>query len=507
MEAHMKTGVRSTAGGWVAWALALGIVAHAGCERRSGALRLGVARSNLAAQSGESQMATWTCTDDPCPWGDELSNPALAWPAEAQPVDTRLGYTVSPAVYLPASSANGLTVTIDAGSASLHAGNPQDSSHPLLAFLEEGESYDVFGLDPDEVLSVQSDAPFSYHIAPTEPGDHPDAGTDDAGTPDAGTDDTGTPDAGTDDAGTPDAGTDDAGTPDAGTDDAGTPDAGPPPDAPPPPDGPASASQAITWTCTGRQCPFDPTLTRQALVWQVERGAITTYLGYTASATVYLFGSQANGADVWIETGTVDLEAGLPGDVWPRILTTLHAGEHFHVTGLGDGEVLSAQSDDPFTYRISLPPAGDPPGDPRGSGSPGNLMQATRSLWRCNDVPGCFSDDWTGAVIAWPSWSAYSSNDRPGNLSRSVFAWDATQLYPYMGTWADGCEVTGESGIARVIEWQRGSGQWRETWLYPGRSHVIHLVPPEDGALIEGYDASPGFSASFRNCTPQPLHP
>jgi hypothetical protein len=273
-----------------------------------------------------------------------------------------------------------------------------------------------------------------------------------------------------------------------------------------PPDGPATASQAITWTCTGRQCPFGDTLTGQALVWQVERGAIATRLGYTASETVYLFGSRANGADIWIETGTADLQAGLPGDIWPRTLATLHAGEAFHVTGLANTQVLSVQSDQPFTYLVSVPPASDPPGDPP-SGGPADLMQAIPALWRCNDVPGCFSDDWTGAVIAWSSATAYQSNDRSGNLSRSVFAWDDTPLYPYMGAWAEGCEITGESGIARVIEWQRGSDQWRDTWLYPGQTHVIRLVPPEDGALIEGYDASPGFSVSVRNCTPQPLQP
>jgi hypothetical protein len=235
------------------------------------------------------------------------------------------------------------------------------------------------------------------------------------------------------------------------------------------------------------------------------RGAVPTYLGYTASDTIYLFGSRANGADIWIDSGRADLEAGLPGDVWPRTLAILHAGDSFHVTGLGNGEVLSAQSTQPFTYRVSLPPASDPSGDPP-SGGPGEVMQASPSLWRCN-VPECWSDDWTGAVIAWPSASAYTSNARPGNLSRSVFAWDDTPLTPYMGAWADGCEVTGESGIARVIEWQRGSGQWRDTWLYPGQTHVIRLVAPEDGALIEGYDASPGFSVSVRNCTPQPLPP
>jgi hypothetical protein len=133
-------------------------------------------------------------------------------------------------------------------------------------------------------------------------------------------------------------------------------------------------------------------------------------------------------------------------------------------------------------------------------------MQAAQSLWRCN-IPQCFSSDWTGAVIAWPSGTANTSNARPGNLSRSVFGLDNAPLYPYMGPWAEGCEVIGQSGITRVIEWQRGATTWRDTWLFPGEAHTIHLVPPENGALIEGYDASPGFSAVVRNCTPQSLAP
>jgi hypothetical protein len=428
-------------------------------------------------------MATWTCTGDPCPWGDELSNPALAWPPETNPVTTRLGYAVSPGVYLPASVANGLTVTIDFGSAVVHAGAPQDSSHPGLALLSAGDSYDVFDLDPDEVLSVQSADPFGYRVAPTPPAP-PDAGPGDP--PDAGTD-----------AAIPE------GPPDAGT----PPDAAPPPDAPVPPEG-STASQAITWTCTGHQCPFGPTRSAQALVWPVDREAIATNIGYTASAIVYLFGSRANGSHIWIDTGTVTLQAGLPGDIWFRTLATLHAGSSYHVAGLGFGEVLSAQSNDFFSYRILLPPPTPPAGGPPVTPGPGTLMHAVPSLWRCDpDVPSCFSAAWTGAVIPWPSWSASHGNARPGNLARLVYSLDDTPLYPYMGPWAQGCEVTGESGITRVIEWERGAGHWRDTWLYPGESHVIQLVPPENSALIEGFDGAPGFSATVRNCTPQPLEP
>jgi hypothetical protein len=132
-------------------------------------------------------------------------------------------------------------------------------------------------------------------------------------------------------------------------------------------------------------------------------------------------------------------------------------------------------------------------------------VQARRAFWRCRNTPGCFSEPWTGAVIPWPSWSAHQSNGRTGNVLRYVFATDGTPLYPYMGAWAEGCIITAESGKVSVIEWKYGASDWRKTILAPHESHTIHLVPPEDGALIESADESPSakFSVSLANCTPQ----
>jgi hypothetical protein len=88
-----------------------------------------------------------------------------------------------------------------------------------------------------------------------------------------------------------------------------------------------------------------------------------------------------------------------------------------------------------------------------------------------------------------------------------VYSAGGEPLYPYMGPWAHGCEVTAVSGTVKVVEWKRGSEQWRQTVLAPGESHVIALVPPEDGALIEGPGDSSIFSVSLRGCTPERLQP
>jgi hypothetical protein len=91
------------------------------------------------AVSGSSQFATWSCTGSPCPWGSSLGNDAIVWPASASPVNVRHGYTVSAGVYLPAANANGMTVSLQSGSATAYAGTPSGGSHRVLGRHHAGE--------------------------------------------------------------------------------------------------------------------------------------------------------------------------------------------------------------------------------------------------------------------------------------------------------------------------------------------------------------------------------
>ena len=465
----LRESLRST-GRWGALVWLCCAVAQTGCQSRSTEPQLAAAASRLTETTGESEMTTWTCTGtgSSCPWGDSLSNHALAWPASAEPIATRLGYETSPAVYLPAASANGLTISIEFGSADLFAGEPFASSHSFVATVSAGDSFRVSGLDDGEVLSVQSADSFGYRLTPSDPSDTPDAGVPE---PDAG---------------------------DPG------PDAGPAPDAGPGTTVGGTASQAVTWACTGTPCPWGTSPTGQALVWPAESRAITARLGYSVSTGIYLPAGNANGATISIDSGEAGVYAGLPGDASHRVIANLEAGDTVHITGLAGREVLSVQSDEEFTYHATLPPPGAPGDDPEGPAP--EVIQSQLALWRCN-TPTCVGADWTGAIITWPSWAAYQSNARVGDVSRSVFSTDGTPLFTYMGAWAEGCEVTAESGTVLIIEWQRGTNTWRETWLYPRQTHVIHLTSPENGAMIESYDGSPGFGVSLKNCTPQPLVP
>lgn len=414
---------------WVLW-----VTAQTGCVIAIDPT--GTARFALDEIAGTSQHVSWTCTGAPCPWGDSLGDEAIAWPASADPGSTRLGYTASPAAYLPAPIANGLIIEIEAGTAGVYAGDPLADSHRVLATLSAGQRFEVAGVVTGEVLSVQSATAFEYHVIPP---------------------------------------------------------------ALPPPDDPSAPSQTTTWNCAGSPCPWGDSVVGEAVVWPPDTGAITTRLGYSVVPAIYLPASRANGATIAIHGGSAGVYAGRPGDDAHRWLGTIAAGASFVVTGLLDGEVLSVQSEAPFRYQMWLGPQG---GD--GGGGGGDAVQAIEAFWHCN-IPACHGDPWTGAVINWPSWAAYQSNARAGDQSRSVYAADGTALYPYMGAWAEGCQVTAVSGVAVIIEWQRGADTWRATRLLPGQSHTIHLVAPENGAMIETDDGVPTFGVTLQNCTPQPV--
>ena len=388
-----------------------------------------------------SQFLTWTCTGSPCPWGSSTGAHAVVWPANKLPTASRLGYTVSSPAYLPATAANGVTVKVTSGTASLYAGAPNASSHIYIGTLSSGQSAQVSGLAADEVLSVQSDLGFLYEIT------YPSATT-------------------------------------------------PPPSVP--------QSQSVSWNCTGSPCPWGTSLSGRAIVWPSDKQPIATRLGYTVSGAIYLPTSIANGTGVKILSGSASLYAGAPGADSHRLLGTIGAGQSYNVFGLQAGEVLSVQGDNTFTYELTFglqPPSDPPPSNPPPAGS----MQSVNGRWTCN-TSSCSGGDWFAPVISWPSWAAYSSNNRSGNNSRTVYdAATGQALHPYMGSWANGCTVKAETGTVLIVEWKRGTDEWRETFLEAGESHTIHLVSPEDGAMIESYDFAPAFSISLTNCTPQPL--
>lgn len=135
-----------------------------------------------------------------------------------------------------------------------------------------------------------------------------------------------------------------------------------------------------------------------------------------------------------------------------------------------------------------------------------NPVTAYNALWRC-DIPECTTADWKGAVITWPSWSSYPNNARSNDQSRTVYSRDGDNiLYPYMGPWADGCQVTAVSGTVVIIEWERGTDTWVETQLEVGQTHTISLTAPQNNAMIEGpNEVWSEFVVSLANCTPQDI--
>lgn len=440
--------------------------------------------SNVYAQTSEaSQLVTWTCTGTPCNWGSPLSGHAVVWPEAMGPLNNRLGYTVSAGVYLPAQAASGLSVSLVSGSAGVYAGTPDAASHRVLTTLTAGQSYTISGVISGEVVSVQSDNGFTYTLGSNPASPTPTSSPTLVGTIEPTPVNTVEP--------TPDS----TGQPAFDT------------------------SQLVTWTCTGTPCGWGSPLNGQAVVWPESMGPLNNRLGYTVSAGIYLPAASAAGLSFSLVSGSASMYAGLPDAASHRVLATLNPGQSYTVSGVVSGEVISVQSDNAFTYTFEVNPATitptpDATATATATATPPcidpmtcSTVSSVPAYWRCN-YPGCAAADWLGAAVAWPEWSAYASNARSGNNSRSVYNYQDEPLHAYMGSWANGCQVTAVSGLVLIIEWQRGTDVWRETYLQAGQSHTISLVPPENGAMIETIDGvSPqvDFSVTLQNCNPQPL--
>lgn len=233
---------------------------------------------------------------------------------------------------------------------------------------------------------------------------------------------------------------------------------------------------------------------------------VSKRLGYRVSEGVYLPAVWARGVKVSVTRGRARILAGRIDAESHRVLATLAAGQSHRITNLNAGEVVSVQGKAPFTYTIArehvpMPPVmALPCFDPMRC----EVVTSVSSRWRCN-VSNCSGSAWVGQTVAWPAWAAHESNGRSGFNSRTVYSPDGRVLYPYMGAWADGCEVTAVSGKVLIIEWARGTDVWRRTFLDPGTTYVIDLVGSEDTAMIETEENGPSFSVTLNNCNPRPL--
>src|SRR5688572_19412764 len=52
--------------------------------------------------------------------------------------------------------------------------------------------------------------------------------------------------------------------------------------------GGSHAAEAVTWSCSGKPCPWGQSIHEHAIVWPSATGATSARLGYTASAGIYL---------------------------------------------------------------------------------------------------------------------------------------------------------------------------------------------------------------------------
>ena len=266
------------------------------------------------------------------------------------------------------------------------------------------------------------------------------------------------------------------------------------------------SSVLATWNCTGTPCPWGDQTTDQAVVWPPEAEPIRARYGYTVSHDVYATAQKVLGWTMTVTTGNASVYAGIPSGSH-SLLATLPAGQSFTVPTLSAGVVVSVQSGTEFQYTVeegSVSPSSPPPTPACTDPTTCDPVSWVASEWRYNG-PDPDPGPWIGGVITWPSWSAYSSNNRTDLNSRTVYSESGEKLYPYMGAWADGCEVEVVSGGVLVIEWERGLDSWRETFLSAGDTYTINLIDSENGAMIETQNNSEPFEVSLSNCAPQQI--
>ncbi|TDD27308.1 hypothetical protein E1218_10780 [Kribbella turkmenica] len=394
------------------------------------------------ASGDGSVLATWNCTSSPCPSGQSYTTNAAVWPATAEPTRARYGYTVSADVYAPVSKVAGWKITVTSGSATVYAG-PADGSHSSLAALSAGESYTVSStLSNSSIVSVQGGSAFEYTFTPGGPVTPPPAG-----------------------------------------------------------DG---ESARVTWTCTSSPCPWGPSDSGYAAVWPAETDPSRARYGYTASHDVYGPAPQVANWKITVTSGSATVFSGPVGDSHAS-LANLSAGQSYTVpTTLSGSSIVSVQSGSPFEYAFvpgpPVPPTPPACTDPT-TCDPVSWVNARWRYAGTGENPG----DWYGGVITWPADTAYQGNGRSGDNARTVYSESGVPLYPYMGAWADGCTVRVVTGRVLIIEWERGTDEWRETRVNAGQAYTISLSGSEDGAMIETDNEVEPFTVSVSNCTPRPL--
>ena len=167
----------------------------------------------------------------------------------------------------------------------------------------------------------------------------------------------------------------------------------------------ATASQLVTWTCTGSPCTWGSTTSNPAVVWSATLAPTTMRLGYTTSAGVYVPASAAAGMGIAIAAGTATVYAGLPEASSHRQLASLGAGQSYVITGLAAGEVVSVQSSGAFSYVLTMPavaPSPTPTPVATEPAAPGAIA-AQMVTWTCTGSPCTWGSTTSNPAVVWPA--------------------------------------------------------------------------------------------------------